>query len=145
MEERNRIGLAINTASRLFKRRVENAISSRGAEKITGMQGFIIGYLSRNCDKDMFQKDIEKEFAIRRSTATSILQLMEKNGIITRVPYEKDGRHKKIVLTEKSLKRHEIFTEEIDRMENKLYVGLSDTEKEEFFRIIEKIISNIGE
>lgn len=145
MEERKRIGLAINTASRLFKRKVDNALNSRCEEKITGMQGFVIGFLSRNKDKDMFQRDIEKEFSIRRSTATSILQLMEKNGLITRVPFEKDARLKKIVLTEKSLRRHKIFTEEIDSLEQKLYSGLTEEEKAEFFRIIEKIKSNIGE
>ncbi len=145
MEKDKRIGLAINTASRLFRRRVDNALNSRCEEKITGMQGFIIGFLSRNSDKDMFQRDIEKEFSIRRSTATSILQLMEKNDLITREPFEKDARLKKIVLTEKSLRRHKIFTEEIDFLEQKLYSGLTEKEKSEFFRIIEKIKANIGE
>ena len=34
----------------------------------------------------MFQRDVEAEFNIRRSTATGILQLMEKNGFLLREP-----------------------------------------------------------
>ncbi len=37
-----------------------------------------------NEGKEIFQKDIEAEFNIRRSTATGILKLMEKNGFINR-------------------------------------------------------------
>ncbi len=32
----------------------------------TGMQGWIIGFLHRNEDRDMFQRDVEAEFNIRR-------------------------------------------------------------------------------
>lgn len=145
MKETERIGLAVNATSHLFKREVDNALNKRCTEKITGMQGFIIHYITRNSDRDIFQKDIEKEFSIRRSTATSILQLMEKKGLITRQSVNSDARLKKIVLTEKSLKRHEIFKEELERMEEKLSAGLTEKEKTDFFRIIEKIKSNIGE
>jgi DNA-binding MarR family transcriptional regulator len=145
MEKENRIGFAINGASHLFKRAIDNAINIRGQEKLTGVHGYIIGYLAKNSHKDIFQKDIENELTIRRSTATAILQLMEKNGYIVRVPFEKDGRLKKILLTEKSKKRHLIFKEEIDRLEDKINSGLNEEEIKEFFRIIEKIKSNIGD
>ena len=32
-------------------------------------------------NKDIYQKDIEKEFKIRRSTASGILQLLEKKRL----------------------------------------------------------------
>ena len=72
----------------------------------TGMQGWIIGFLHRNEDRDMFQRDVEAEFNIRRSTATGILQLMEKTASSAgAVAY--DARLKKLVLTPKALAVHE--------------------------------------
>ena len=48
-------------------------------DEITRKNGWIIGdYLASNRDKDIFQKDIEYNFSIRRSTVSGILQLMEK-------------------------------------------------------------------
>ena len=63
------------------------------------MQGWIIGYLYQNRDKEVFQRDIQEQFSIRRSTVTGILQLMEKNGLITRSSVERDARLKKLELT----------------------------------------------
>ena len=54
---------------------------------------------------DLRQKDFEQQFNIRRSTASNILALIEKNGLIQResVPY--DARLKKIVLTDKAIEK----------------------------------------
>ena len=52
--------------------------------------------------RDIMQRDIEKEFSIRRSTASRTLQLMEPATDISagsRFPY--DARMKKLVVTEK--------------------------------------------
>ena len=45
------------------------------------MHGWIIGYLYRHRDTPVFQRDIEREFSITRSTVTNILQLMERKGV----------------------------------------------------------------
>ena len=46
--------------------------------------------------KDTFQKDIESEFSINRSTTSEMLKLMCKKGMIQRVPVAHDARLKKI-------------------------------------------------
>jgi len=144
MEKNERIGLTIKRISNLFKREVDRAITDRGIEELTGMQSFVIGYLARNSERDVFQKDIEKEFSIRRSTATAMLQLLEKNGYITRVVDSDDARLKKIILTEKALERHKIISQEIDKTEERLYRGLSKEEITAFFKVAEKLKENLG-
>ncbi len=109
----------------------------------TAYHGRVIGYLFDNRDKDVFQKDIENRFGIRRSTVTKLLQLMESNGIITRTAVLSDARLKKITLTEKGISMHEHFRREIDKFELAISEGLSDEEKECFFAIAEKIYNNI--
>ena len=112
---------------------------------ITGMQGRIIGYLDlQEGKKDVFQKDLEAEFNIRRSTATEILQLMEKNGLIKREPVAHDARLKKLVLTEEARRNFRKIKGELDRIEDKVTFGLSEEELHTFFAVIDKIKENIG-
>ena len=71
---------------------------------------------------------MEKEFQIRRSTATGTLQILEKNGFITRKPVEKDARLKKLVPTAKAEGVREHILENIRYIEE-LLVGNIPEEK----------------
>ena len=95
MKGERHVGGEIRMLSNLIKRCMDDGMPP----ETTGMQGWIIGFLHRNEDRDMFQRDVEAEFNIRRSTATGILQLMEKNGFLLREPVAYDARLKKLVLT----------------------------------------------
>ena len=95
-------------------------------------------------DQNIFQKDIEQEFSIRRSTATGILNIMEKNDLIKRVNYKNDARLKKVVLTEKGLNLCEQSYNKIQQFEQKLKNNLSKQELENFFCTLEKIKNNIN-
>ena len=57
-------------------------------------------HLYRHREEQVFQRDIEREFSITRSTVTNILQLMERKGYIERRSVPQDARLKKLVLTE---------------------------------------------
>lgn len=144
MTHRNNIGFEIRTLSNLIKRRVQNSSAISESNKLTGMHGFIIGYLYENLDKrEIFQRDIEAEFSIRRSTATGILQLMEKNNLITREPVDYDARLKKLVLTSKAIAIHESVTKEINEIEAQLTKGLTEEEINIFVATLEKLKRNI--
>ena len=106
MEYREDIGFQIRTLSHLVKRTVDQAAFDGVDDHPTGVQGWIIGYLYRNRDKEVFQRDIQEQFSIRRSTVTGILQLMEKNGLITRSSVEQDARLKKLELTPRAIELH---------------------------------------
>ena len=107
------------------------------------MQGWIIGYLYRNRVKEIFQKDLEAEFSIARSTATGILQLMEKKGYLKRESVPHDARLKKLVLTEKGMNTHEQHIKRIHDIEDMLREGLSEEEIQTFFRLIRKMRENL--
>lgn len=138
-----RIGFEIHRSSRLVKRYLDNDATKLYIDKLTGTHGWAIGYLHQNSDRDIFQKDFEQEFNIRPSTASNILSLIEKNGLITResVPY--DARLKKIVLTQKAIDIHQIIENSFEKLEDKLKDGISQEELEIFFRVIYKINNNI--
>ena len=80
---KRKLGFEIGKTSRLIRRVMDNSSQKEYIDKVTGTHGWALGYFHRNKDKDIFQKDFEKEFDIRRSTASHILSLMEENGLIS--------------------------------------------------------------
>lgn len=83
------------------------------------------------------------KFSIARSTATGILQLMEKNGYIRRVSLKRDARLKRMELTPKGVEMQKNTMENIRRMEKKLREGITEEELEIFFRVIRRMRSNV--
>lgn len=103
-----------------------------------------MGYIYEQSKKrDIFQKDIEREFNIRRSTATVMLQNLEQKELIVRLAVNHDARLKKIVLTDKAVQCHLRIHEQIDAFNRELEEGITAQEKEEFFRILAKIEGNL--
>lgn len=94
-------------------------------------------------DKDIFQKDIEATFNIRRSTATGLLQCLEGNGFVKRVSVDYDARLKKIVLTTKAHEFKELLESHIQKMEEILVKDLEPQEVDDLIRIIGKIKKNL--
>lgn len=85
---------------------------------MTMMQSWIIRFLYEHSEEDIYQRDIEAEFSIARSTATGILKLMEKRGYIRRVSVERDARLKKLELTEVGIRMQEGTIRNINRLES---------------------------
>lgn len=135
------VGVVVKILSNHIKRYIEELVSISG---ITGVQGRILHYMiAQPMNEDIFQKDIEKEFHLRRSTATGILQLMEKNGIIKRTPVSYDARLKKIIVTDKALKiKNQVF-EDMNNLEKTVTKGISENELALFFDVTEKMIKNL--
>lgn len=144
MDHSPTIGLEIKTLSNLIRRYVENSDTKKYVDKLTGTHSWIIGYLYDNREKDIFQRDLENEFSIRRSTATGILQLMEKNELIIRSPVDYDARLKKLTLTPRAIEIHKIVAEDIKRIEAQLSKGLTEEEIKAFLTVVSKIKDNIS-
>lgn len=132
------IGKEIKILSNLIRRRTSNEV----APIFKSFQhGRILGFLSHNAGKDVFQKDIEKEFGVRRSTVTSTLNKMEADGLIVREGVDYDLRLKKIVLTDKAKSIDGSIKNRIDEIESEINAILTVEEREELLRIIKKLQS----
>ena len=140
--ESRKIGFELHKTSRLIKRYMDSDAAKSYVDKVTGTHGWAIGYLYHNRDRDIFQKDFEQEFNIRRSSASTILSLMEKNGLIKRESVDYDARLKKITLTDKALEIQALVETSFEKLENKLGQDISDSELEIFFSVIDKINRN---
>ncbi len=139
---KRRLGFEIGKTSRLIRRVMDSSSTKEYIDKMTGTHGWALGYFHRNRHKDIFQKDFEKEFDIRRSTASRILALMEENGLIIRESVSYDARLKKIVLTEKALDLQSKVIRSFDALEDEYVKGISEEEMNIFYSVLDRINSN---
>ena len=145
MAEKTRIGFEVKTLANMLRRQVDKLESNRGIDGVTGTQGRVIGFIVSKKGKDVFQRDLEEEFSVRRSTATSILQLMERNGFIRREAVDYDARLKKLILTEKALALHKEIEKNLDETERLITKGVSDEELATFLAVIAKMKENLDQ
>lgn len=135
--------MTIHHLSHMIRHRLEGLRGNDSGS--TRYHGRIVGYLNNRRGENVYQRDIEDEFGIRRSTATRLLQLMESNGLIVREPVPTDARLKKITITEKGIAFDAQVRGEIDRFEAALAQSFTEGELEEFFRLTEKLRDTLSD
>lgn len=140
-----RIGYEIKILSNLIDREIRSSAAIDAMDKMTNMHGRIIGFLHRNEDKEIFQRDIEKSFMISGPSVSEILKLMEKNGLVERSGVEKDGRLKRITLTDKARLMDSEVQTSLDEVEKNLASMLSGEEYAMFEIIVYKLIESLKE
>ena len=143
MDKNRDIGFEFRRINNLIRRDIERSKINGEIDTSSFVHGWAIRYLYDNREKEIFQKDIEKEFSIRRSTASNILKLMEKNGLIERISVPYDARLKKLTLTKKAVEIHETVLINIRKREEKIRNNLTDEEIKTFFALTEKIAKNL--
>mgnify|MGYP002802829819 FL=1 len=141
--EKDDIGFEVKRLDNEIHSYVALTRAAMGAGELTMMHSWIIGYLYANREREIFQKDIEANFSIARSTATGILQLMEKKGYIRREPVAYDARLKRVMLTEKGEELQQNTMRAIRNLEQKMRSGISPDDMDTFFRVIRTIRSNV--
>ncbi len=142
MNNLRKIGFEIRNVHNLIKRDIERTHPAE-LDRAKGVHGWAIRFFEENSHRDVFQKDFEEFFSIRRSTATQILKLMEKNGLIVRECHANDARMKKITLTDKAHKYHKMIVNDIENREKRMLNGISKEDLESFFFVLDKIKSNL--
>ena len=144
MEKKHyRIGFVIRCLDHVLRRNLEADVKADEIDEIRLMHGWIIRYLYENRENDIFQKDIEKNFAIGRSSVTGIIQIMEKKGFIRRESVAHDARLKKVTLTEKGIKSHRRIEELITLQNEKMARGIEEEDLQVFLRVAEQIRANL--
>ena len=133
----------IKAVSHIIKRKMLSAANETVIDKVTVMHGWIICYIFDNQGRNIYQKDLENEFGISRSTVTNILNLMEKKGYIQRVSVENDARLKKLILTDTGKRIHSILKNTLDENEARINSLLTAEEQNIFLALINKLRSGL--
>ncbi len=111
--------------------------------KLTSSQMYILIFLLHNENKIVNQRDIENFLSLSNPTIAGTLLRLEKKGFIIRKISSKDKRYKEIYLTDKSRELKDIIFKYIRYNDNKMFLNMSEEEKENLENIITKILNNI--
>lgn len=134
-------GAWINMLAHKVKKRMNAIFADAG---VTGVQSMVLHYILLHYEQGpVFQRDIEEAFELSRSTATGILQLLEKNGIIRRENMPEDGRLKNLIPTDKAKELDASIHSGIQKIEEMLTEDLSVGQLQLFAEIMHKMSDNL--
>lgn len=140
MNRDQHVGRNITMLSNQIRRHIDSFRKTAG---LSGSQGMVLHYIISECEqRELFQKDIEENFNLRRSSATGLLQAMERNDLIRRVSVTQDARLKKIMITEKARGLTLKIEENLEDLEHILANNLTDEEIATFLAISGKMLHN---
>jgi len=122
----------------------KNSAALRTGDEVTSTNMRIIRFLKVNEHRDIYQKDVEKEFGITRSTASRVLVLMEEKGLVKRLSVEHDARLKKLILTEKSSQMGEVMHQVGEKTDAQLLKGFSEEEIKTLYAFIDRMVENMN-
>ncbi len=108
---------------------------------LTSIQTRILGHLwhAEEEGRCVFQREIEDIFRIKRSSVTSVLQTLEKKGLIVRESIPEDARVKKLVLTEEARKMQVCTYHVIGEMEKEVRTLFTEEEFRQFLDYMSRI------
>ena len=143
MNETRSVCQELCVLNHMLKRLAESMVGGLFEQEITDMQGRVIGFLYHNQHHPIYQKDVEAAFSITRGTASKMLTLMEKNGLITRTTVEYDARLKELQLTEKALDFAARVGHGLNEFEKSVTCGMTEREQATLLALLQKLERNI--
>ena len=143
MEHKVALGFEMKCMSNMITGFIGEELTKAGFDEITVTHGWILGFLCRQTDSVVFQKDIENRFGMPRSTVANIMKQFEIKGYITRQSDEKDTRLKRVVVTEKGIKVHEDTIKCITHVNEIIEDGITEEERKAFKSLLDKMTENM--
>lgn len=137
------ISTQLRGLSNRIHRFFQNSPNKKTFDTITGTNGWIIAFLSCNKDKDIFQKDIEREFDVTRSTASKVIDLMEQKELVRREKVAHDARLRKLVLTEKAQALSDLMEKDRLLLDETLTHGFNEKELEQLLGFLVRMKNNL--
>lgn len=135
------LGLEVRVLSNLIYNKLNQ--TAMETENLTIHQCWILQHLTQNAGKEVYQKDIEQLFSIKRSTANQMLRTMESRGYIKRTVSDEDARRNILTVTEEGIVACEHLVEKLYQFMLKLHGDIPKSELEQFQVTLRKLWKNI--
>lgn len=135
------IGLELRIVSNLIYNRANQMTME--TEGLTIHQWWILEYLTENEGREIYQKDIETLFSIKRASANEMLRTMENRGYIRRMVSTEDARKNTLSITEEGMTAKGHLQKHLSDFMDKLHGDISKSELEQFQNTLHKLWHNI--
>jgi DNA-binding MarR family transcriptional regulator len=86
------------------------------------------------------QQDLGEQLHIDASNLVSFLNTLEEDGLVVRRRDPADRRRHIVEITEQGLKRVPVCDNPVDELENELFAGLNDDERERLHRLLTEVM-----
>ncbi|MBE5918454.1 MAG: hypothetical protein II833_01970 [Pseudobutyrivibrio sp.] len=141
-DSRIHLGFLCDCLSREVKNAVNRGLKEDNGESASSKNGWLLGYITRQSEP-VFQKDLESIFHLPKSTLADMIQLLEKDNLIKKVPVDGDGRKKQIVVTEKG--QQQILRDEAKIMEVEDFMeeGISSEDMDTVVKVLDRLQQNV--
>ncbi|MBQ1899697.1 MAG: MarR family transcriptional regulator, partial [Erysipelotrichaceae bacterium] len=136
-------GYLIGQINKLTNRRINELLKEENVREFNGAQGTIIFVLTN--EGPMPIKDIGKATGLAKTSLTSMLDRMEKQGLIEKRENENDKRSTIIALNERAKSYKEVIEKVSQRVSKEYYKGLRAKEVERFEATLQKVLKNLNE
>lgn len=147
MEQKNKDEMIDKKNSASILTRITSLYVDRLASAILKPLGLSLAeykilYLSLHYPEEkMTTAYLEDHFQMSHSTSVGLLNHLEKDGWINRLPNPGKKREKIVVLSDKSLKNRDVLIKAGEELEKEFTANLTKEETEEYIRLSKKIMS----
>ena len=124
-------------------REMEKLHAVQRLSDVTGGNTRVIGFLADHVDEPIYQKDVEKAFGVTRSTASRVLALMERKGLVERHSVPHDARLKQVVLTDRSCEIGKVMGAACTELTEKLLKDFTEEEKGTLLSMLMRMQQNL--
>ncbi|OZG72382.1 MarR family transcriptional regulator [Hahella sp. CCB-MM4] len=135
---REEFGFQLSRLSRLWRRLLDDQLSDLG---LTQSRWVALMYIQR-LGGGLTQKELASALAIESPTLVRFLEGLEKDRLITRSPCARDGRAKRINLTEEGESFLVSLNQRASGLRQQMMNGISDEEIQTCMRVFQQIRSN---
>lgn len=137
--------LGISRKFSVINQKIRHMFDSEFSQsEVTGTQAAILHFIFlKHKYEDVYQRDIEAEFHIRSSSATSVLSGLERNGFICRENASQDSRMKRLMLTPKAVNIAEQIQRDMKHINETILSGFSSDETVKLVELLSKVDTNI--
>ena len=134
--ESTKLPMAIRAAYFTLHRETDHCFSDLG---VTADQFVLLATLDRECA--VTQRELAKRMPSDPSTVRAMLVLLEKQGLVVRVPHPNDARAKSVSLTAKGQKKFEQLWAASESIRRSMSSALNEKE----YRILVKLLNQVTE
>lgn len=135
------LGLEVRILSNLIYIKLNQ--KTMETENLTIHQCWILQHLTDHAGGEVYQKDIEQLFSIKRSTANQMLKTMEVRGFIRRTISDEDARRHVLTVTEEGIEACGHLVKNLYQFMLKLHGEIPRSELEQFQATLRKLWQNI--
>lgn len=140
------LGMWVCHAARLFRRRMDQSIADAEADAegtLSGRSFWVLQYLKDHEGEAVYQRDLERNFKVRRSTVSNMIDLLEKKGLLTRESCGDDARLKRLRLTDRAETLLLEVTDGTERFEARLRESFTPDDYETLMRLLEQLYNTL--